>query len=153
MEQQISSFTGKYAFLSNFYSAPIVFEKIEYPTAEHAFQAAKTNDISLRRYIASLNTPGEAKRAGRRLDLRSDWESVKDEVMERICFLKFNRNLGLRDKLLETGDAILIEGNTWNDTYWGMCNGTGLNKLGKILMNVRTELMCMKKLYDIVSKK
>lgn len=84
--------------------------------------------------------PSEAKKYGRRCKLRLDWEDEKIKVMEDIVFNKFQSNDVLKEKLLDTGDALLIEGNDWNDKFWGVCNGEGENHLGKILMNVRTML-------------
>ena len=81
----------------------------------------------------------KAKRAGRSLHLREDWEVVKDSIMEEFIYQKFSKK-EFKDKLLATGLATLIEGNTWNDTYWGVCNGAGFNRLGKILMKVRGAL-------------
>ena len=84
--------------------------------------------------------PSSAKRKGRRVKLRDDWEEVKDQIMYEIVLNKFSQNEELRKKLIATGDEYLTEGNTWHDTYWGVCNGKGKNKLGKILMQVREEL-------------
>lgn len=84
--------------------------------------------------------PNRAKAMGRRVKLRKDWEDVKNRIMYEICLAKFVQNKELRDALLSTKDEELIEGNTWNDTYWGICNGKGLNMLGKVLMRVRSEL-------------
>lgn len=140
----INFFEGKYRFLSNFYSCWIPYEGITYPTSEHAYQAAKTLDVEQRKYVSTLDTPGKAKRAGRDLTLRSDWEQVKESVMYDILKIKFSNPI-LREKLLETGDVYLIEGNKWCDQIWGMCqckkcNGLGLNLLGKLLMKLRNEL-------------
>ncbi len=74
------------------------------------------------------------------VDLRSDWEEVKDEIMYKVVTCKFTQNQDLKEKLLAAGDKTLIEGNTWNDRYWGVCRGKGQNKLGQILMRVREEL-------------
>lgn len=136
MPTTIDSFKGEFAFLSNFYPSPIVFEGRTYPTSEHAFQAAKSIDDGERARIALLDTPGKAKRAGRKVQLRPDWEQIKRATMHRIVTIKF-ADPELQHKLLATGDAILIEGNTWNDTYWGVCRGKGQNVLGQILMSVR----------------
>lgn len=87
-----------------------------------------------------LLNPSEAKRLGRRVKLRDDWEEVKELVMYEICYHKFNQNPDIKRMLLNTGDAELIEGNTWGDCIWGVCNGVGNNLLGKILMRVRNEL-------------
>ena len=134
----IDSFHGKYFFLSNFYSHPVLFENIFYPTNEHAFQAAKTLNVETRKRIAACDTPGKAKALGRKVQLRPDWESIKYDIMHQIVLAKFDSQL--KAKLLATGDAQLIEGNTWNDTIWGVCNGKGTNWLGKNLMDVRNEL-------------
>ena len=84
--------------------------------------------------------PDQAKRLGRTVQLRGDWESVKEQIMYEICLAKFTQNKDLGRMLVDTGDAELIEGNTWNDKCWGVCDGEGENKLGKILMRVREEV-------------
>src|SRR5262249_26218885 len=131
---------GEYRFLSNFYPAEVHFEGIAYPTSEHAYQAAKSLDPADRKRIASLPTPAEAKTAGRALTYRTDWETAKFEVMEIVVRDKFTGKPQLREKLLATGDAELIEGNTWNDQIWGVYQGKGENRLGKTLMKIRAEL-------------
>jgi ribA/ribD-fused uncharacterized protein len=136
----IDSFQGEYRFLSNFWAAEVVFEGITYPTAEHAYQAAKSLDPADRQRIAASPTPAQAKAAGRALRLRDDWETAKFQVMERVVRDKFTRHADLRDRLLATGDAELIEGNTWGDRVWGVYQGEGENHLGRILMKVRAEL-------------
>ncbi len=138
--KKIDSFQGEYRFLSNFWLADVIFEGIAYPSVEHAYQAAKALDISERRRIAGLQMASEAKSAGRALPLRTDWEQVKFEVMEACVRDKFTRNAELGDRLLATGDAHLEEGNTWGDRVWGVYDGEGENRLGKILMKVRDEL-------------
>ena len=136
----INSFTGDYYFLSNFYMAPVSYNGWDYTNNEAAFQAQKTKNRSLRFQLFSKANPSEAKAAGRKIDLRPDWEEVKSQIMYEIVQAKFNQNQDLKEKLLATGDEHLEEGNTWHDTYWGVCNGKGKNKLGKILMQVREEL-------------
>ena len=133
--KDIKGFSGAYRFLSNFYPAKVVFEGIEYPTSEHAFQAAKTLDVAQRRAIATL-TASEAKRVGRKLYLREDWEQIKLVTMELILLDKFSRQ-PLKRQLIATGDAFLEETNTWGDIIWGVCRGVGSNHLGKLLMKVR----------------
>ena len=139
----ISCFDGKWAFLSNFYWNEIEFEGITYPTNEHFFQAMKTLDIDKRRQIANCLTPGQAKRMGRQVALRPDWEEVKEDVMFLGLCLKF-ADEQLADWLVETGDELLVEGTTWHDNEWGNCscpkckNIEGKNKLGKLLMKVRS---------------
>ena len=138
----IDCFDGHWAFLSNFYWIEIEFEGITYPTNEHFFQAMKTLDVNERRAIANCRTPGQAKRMGRRVALRPDWEDIKESVMlEGLC-LKF-ADEQLADWLLETGDEELVEGTTWHDNEWGNCSCPkcahieGKNKLGRLLMQVR----------------
>lgn len=146
MSGMIDSFTGKYRFLSNFHASP--FEATEVvpgllvlcPTVEHAYQAMKTNDLTQRMHILNLSTAAETKKAGRRLKIRDDWDSVKLAVMEYLVREKFRQNPILAKALLATGDAELIEGNYWGDVFWGVCRGVGRNELGRILMRVREEL-------------
>lgn len=139
---QIKEFRGTYAFLSNFYNAPVTYRGITYRNNEAAFQAQK--EPGREQEFKNLD-PSEAKRRGRRAKLRKDWEHLKDEVMYEIVKAKFTHpaNERLKEKLLATGQAELIEGNTWHDTYWGkdLKTGIGKNKLGKILMNIRFELI------------
>jgi len=138
--QVIEHFRGQYDFLSNFHPAQIRFEGIDFPTVEHAFQAAKTKDRGLRLAVANAPSPGAAKRIGRRLPLRGDWEATKVGVMRDLVRLKFVTHAELGTKLLATGIATLVEGNTWNDRFWGICHGEGRNQLGQILMEIRQEL-------------
>ncbi|WP_270573785.1 NADAR family protein [Bacillus glycinifermentans] len=135
----IDEFNGKYYFLSNFYSAPVMYQGITYQNNEAAFQAMKVTDKSIHLEFSEL-PPNLAKRKGRRVKLRPDWEEVKETFMYEIVKAKFEQNDHLKNKLLQTGESILIEGNTWGDKIWGVCNGVGENKLGKILMKVRDEL-------------
>lgn len=132
----IDSFRGEYRFLSNFYACPIVYESELYPSLEHAFQAAKTTDSDERKWVRLAARPGEAKRRGRRVTKREDWDDIRVSVMSELLFQKFNDRL-LRQRLLNTGDAELIEGNDWGDVFWGVCRGRGENWLGKLLMEVR----------------
>lgn len=141
----IDCFDGEYAFLSNFHPSQIRINCITYPTIEHAFQAAKTMDFDIRNEIAAASTPGIAKRMGRKVALREDWEEVKDIIMKNLIHEKF-KDKELAKQLLATGDAELIEGTTWHDNYWGNCtcekckNIEGKNMLGKILMQEREYL-------------
>ena len=135
----IDKFDGEYAFLSNFYECPVQYGFFTFSSSEAAFQSAKTTDETLIKKFVLLN-PSAAKKLGRKMPLRKDWEQIKDTVMYQIVLNKFRQNLNLREKLLATGNEELVEGNWWNDTYWGRCNGVGKNKLGKILMEVRKEL-------------
>jgi len=108
-------------------------------TVEGAYQAAKTLDLEVRAQIAALPRPGQAKRYGRKLKVRDDWEKVKLAVMEDLLRQKF-AHPDLRQKLLDTGDAYLEESNTWGDRWWGVCDGKGQNHLGRLLMKIRNEV-------------
>ena len=135
----IKEFKGKHYFLSNFFSASVTYDGITYQYNEAAFQSAKVLDKSVREKFSMLD-PSSAKRKGRHVQLRHDWEKVKFDIMYEICKAKFSQNAELKDKLLATGDEYLEEGNTWGDRIWGTVNGKGQNNLGKILMRVREEL-------------
>lgn len=135
----ITIFDNEYAFLSNFYESPFEVDGITYPTVEHFFQAMKSKDVEGRKKIAAAPTPGKAKRLGRTIELRKDWEEIKDTVMWSGLRHKFQIP-ELREKLLATGNEELIEGNWWGDTTWGVCNGKGENRLGKLLMKIREEI-------------
>lgn len=135
----IDSFSGEHEFLSNFAHSEIEYEGHTYPTVEHAFQAAKTLDDDERKSVREKKTPGQAKRAGRMVNLRPAWDNYRCIVMCELVRKKF-KNEYLREKLLETGEEELVEGNSWGDQYWGSCKGEGLNHLGRILMKVRREI-------------
>lgn len=136
----INRFDGQYFFLSNFYPTKVVFEGIIFESAEHAYQAAKSTDPKVRAKFLSANSAKEAKALGRKIKLRPDWEQIKLDIMLRVVKSKFKHNIQIADKLLATGDEELVEGNNWNDTFWGVCDGVGENHLGKILMQVREEI-------------
>jgi ribA/ribD-fused uncharacterized protein len=125
--------------LSNFYPCKIEFDGAEYENAEAAFQAQKTMNEAERLRFCALDA-SSAKKLGRRVNLRQDWEAAKDGIMLGVVRNKFMQNPEIAQKLLETGYAALIEGNTWGDRYWGVCDGQGQNKLGYILMYVRAEI-------------
>lgn len=135
----IAAFRGEHRFLSNFWRHPFAWKGQSWPTSEHAFQAAKCVRSEQAEQIRLAAAPGEAKRLGRRAEMRPDWDEVKDEVMADILRHKF-RDPKLRRRLLGTGTAQLIEGNSWGDTYWGVCRGKGKNRLGILLMGLRSEL-------------
>jgi ribA/ribD-fused uncharacterized protein len=136
----IKLFSGYYSFLSNFYSSSIIINHNKYSSVEHAYQAFKTLDNEAHEFIRESDTPGEAKKRGRKIELRSDWEDIKISVMTHCIMQKFAQ-FPLRDKLIETYPHELIEGNNWGDTYWGMCDDFGQNQLGKILMFQRSLLI------------
>jgi N-glycosidase YbiA len=137
----ITQFQGQFRCFSNFYPSPIEMEGRVYPSVENAYQAAKTLDHNERAAMTSM-TAGQSKRAGRAVRLRSDWETIKIAVMLNLLRVKFQYP-DLRAVLLSTGSLELQEGNTWNDRFWGVCppgSGQGENWLGRLLMQVRSEL-------------
>lgn len=144
----IRSFRGKAAFLSNFHPCNVRFGGHEYPTVEHAYQAAKTTDEEWRARIAAAETPGEAKKLGRKAPPRQDWLTAKVDVMRQLVAQKFSwlLNHDLARALWETGDAEIAEGNKWHDNEWGDCSCAkckgkpGKNLLGNMLMEIRAHL-------------
>jgi ribA/ribD-fused uncharacterized protein len=123
---------GDHSFLSNFY-------RHGNWTVEHHYQAAKTDDPVWAASILTAPTPLQAKRLGRKAPMRPTWEEEKVAVMLALLRVKFLWP-DLAQKLIDTGDAYLVEGNTWGDHFWGVCNGKGQNHLGHLLMQVREEL-------------
>lgn len=142
----IDRFTGQHAYLSNFYPSAIVIHGITYPSGEHAFQAGKTDNQDDAWIIAHAATPAIAKRAGRQVQLRPDWEERKNDWMAKVLYEKFRQHPELLKKLADTGEELLVEGNTWHDQIWGDCtcprhaNTPGDNRLGHLLMKTRAEL-------------
>lgn len=144
--KKVSTFFGQYRFLSNFYPAEFVWDGIVWPTSEHAYQAAKTTNRKARIVISKLTDPADTKHLGAAVRCRDDWDQVKVSVMYDIVKAKFSQNPTLKAKLIETGDAVLEEGNTWKDTFWGICppdSNIGDNNLGKVLMRIRAELITL----------
>lgn len=137
----IKEFKNQYIFLSNFYECPIYYNKLVFCNAEAAFQAQKAIDEKEQYKFINLNA-SQARKLGKTIALREDWEEVKDNIMYEIVKRKFTVNKELKQKLIDTKDEELVEGNWWHDTYWGVDSKTGVgkNKLGKILMKVREEV-------------
>lgn len=144
----ICAFIGPHRFLSNFWMASIEFEGLTYPTLEHAYQAAKSLSPLDRVLFTSAqcsHNPAHAKKLGRRIVLRRDWEQVKLPIMRELVTRKF-QDPKLAQKLRATGSHVLVEGNWWHDQFWGDCrcdkhvNTPGENHLGKILMDIRASL-------------
>jgi ribA/ribD-fused uncharacterized protein len=135
----IDRFIGEYEFLSNFYPSEVEYKGIKFPTVEHAYQAAKCKTKEEMRKFTEYETPGKAKKAGRKVDLRDGWETIKLFIMEELLRQKFSNPVMAR-KLLDTDENVLVEGNDWGDTFWGVCNGKGENHLGVLLMKTRKAL-------------
>lgn len=158
----IPEFRGEYYFLSNYYTAPFIWRGIEFKSAEQAFAYAKTffaiddkprdyegDFVSEGEYFQShilkAETPGEAKKLGRQVKIQvAEWDARKIMYMREIVHAKFMTGEGnLVGKLINTGAKMLVEGNTWNDRFWGRCldkdtgKMVGLNALGVILMEER----------------
>lgn len=132
----IQEFKGRYAFLSNFY------EQEDGYTVEHFFQAYKADNEEEMAWVLDAPTPGEAKKRGRKVSLRDDWEDIKLSVMYNLLMDKFADPI-LRKKLIDTGDAYLMEGNLWGDKFWGvdLKDEDGQNWLGILLMLVRSRVI------------
>lgn len=137
-EYSVKGFRYDYYFLSNFYNCDIKIAGITYKNAEAAFQSFKTLNLNIRKKFSDLKS-NEAKKLGRQIKLRPDWEKIKDNIMHIVIKAKFEQNIDLKNKLINTKNLYLEETNSWHDTYWGVCNGIGENKLGQILMKVREE--------------
>ncbi len=139
----------QYRFLSNFYEARVEYGGLAFGSNEAAFQAQKCMTEEEKVQFTEYG-PGKSKGVGRRVRLRPDWEEVKVGIMEEIVRAKFTQHPELAAKLLATGEKVLVEGNTWGDTCWGvdLRTGQGENHLGKILMKVRDELRNQRKIND-----
>lgn len=135
-----------YGVFSNLYRRPIVFEGREFATAEHAYQAGKARKLDVREWILSAPTPSLVAMAAHGLytwDIVPDWSQIKFDRMRSVLRAKFTQHLDLRDILLSTGDARLVESTTVDNPVnrtWGEVNGKGLNMLGTLLMEIRSEL-------------
>ncbi|MBI5361426.1 MAG: NADAR family protein [Planctomycetes bacterium] len=127
---------GKFACFSNFYTSPVVLNDRTWPTVEHYFQAMKTSDELIQETIRKEKSPFKAKSLGRKVNLKSDWEEIKNDVMLKALMAKFTQHKDLREILLSTNDAELHEESPY-DEYWG-CKGQDI--LGKLLMQVREAL-------------
>jgi ribA/ribD-fused uncharacterized protein len=150
---KIDSFQGEYRFLSNFWLSPVQYQGHTFPSSENAYQFAKVlNPSDTILEIFKTCTPGDSKRMGRKATLRPDWDSIRIEVMREILKNKFSPGSELAFKLIQTGDAELIEGNTWRDTFWGVCNNQGENNLGKLLMEIRANLQEIDKKNEAIIK-
>lgn len=144
-QQTISSFRQQHFFLSNFFTCRIEYNGRLYKTVEHLFQASKATNEKDHEAIRNAPKPGDAKRLGGGVQLRADWKEIKVEVMRNALLMKFvDEKLGSR--LLDTKNAVLIEGNNWHDNFWGWCTckecGQEVkhNILGALLMELRYKL-------------
>ena len=147
--RRIDRFVGSYSFLNNFFSSTIYVKGISYPTVEHAYQSHKTLDDNASEIIRNAKDPMIAKKLGRSIVIRSDWDDIKIDLMRTFIKLKFENPI-LREMLISTQDLELVQTNQWNDKFWGVCKGIGDNWLGKILMEVRDEISAENFAHDIL---
>lgn len=144
----VTAFRGEYAFLSNYFTAPFEWRGLQFLSGEQAFAFAKTyfmepgsNQTTIWQAILDARTPGNAKKLGRQCKINvEEWDKRKVQYMREIVHAKFAENISDFDmvgQLINTGAMMLVEGNDWNDTFWGRCNGKGFNTLGAILMEER----------------
>lgn len=145
----IDSFKGANSIFSNFYeniNYPFIFNGLMFFSGEAAFQSAKTLDNEIRKKFCNLH-PNEAKIFGHQIELRPDWDEIKDEIMYQVVKAKFTSHPTMRRRLTNTYPKMLIEGNTWHDNHFGSCkcqrckNISKENVLGKVLMRVREEMI------------
>ena len=140
----VLEFKGEYEKFSNFYQVTIHYKRRTFQSVELAYVSEKSNNNAFKNRIASLkgNQSGYAKKLGRQVQLRKDWDDDKDKIMTELLLIKFNIP-EFHNLLLSTRDGQLVEGNYWHDNYWGDCyckkcqNKKGLNKLGNMLMDIR----------------
>ena len=142
----IENFNKEFYYLSNFYPISYTLEShddILYKSVEHGFQSEKAINIEDRNRIIEQKTPGLAKRLGKNIKCKPQWDEIKLEIMKKHVLAKFQQNDYIKKKLISTNNIILIEGNTWHDNFWGKCSCVKCisceknNNLGKILMEVR----------------
>lgn len=143
-------FEGRLRFLSNFWPTQIIVpeprvetQRIKFPSVEHAFQAAKTESLEEKLTILHCETPGRAKRMAKKITIRPEWMEVREQVMEELVRQKFAHRALANSLLMVEGE--IVEGNSWHDVFWGKCiceihKGEGENKLGLILMKIRSEI-------------
>jgi len=141
----IDSFDLSFHFLSNFDYSPITIQGSRYNSVEHAYQALKTDDPNIAKEIRNASTPGKAKRLGQSVKPRPDWDNIKVDLMDNLLRIKFS-SPWFCEFLRKTKQKELIEGNVWHDNFWGNCtcdkckNIIGQNMLGKLLMQIRSEI-------------
>lgn len=137
-----NSKSADWCWLSNFFLSPMMINEKEYLTVEHWFQSQKFTNPDLQEEIRLAPTPTKAKSLGKKRDpsFRSDWDSLRDEIMYKGLQAKFQQNVALYVKLLGTGNLELKEDASW-DSYWGTGRtGKGKNRMGSLLMKLRSEI-------------
>jgi ribA/ribD-fused uncharacterized protein len=138
----IKAFKDEYRWLSNFVPAKIVLDGVLYLSVEHAYQSAKSDKPEWKRFCQTEINPVIVKRNSKEVILLSYWDNIKDDIMEYCIRQKYNQ-APYKQLLLNTKDQIIQEGNYWGDKYWGIClkTGEGQNKLGRLIMQIRDEII------------
>ena len=140
MARTEKGFKDEFKFLSNMQVCTVFCYGVIYHSVENAYQASKCANKEDRKKFQH-HEPYKAKKDGKTVQMRPDFNAKKLEFMETLLRRKFSdKNLQLKKKLIETGDLELVEVNNWGDTFYGECNGVGQNHLGKLLMKIRQEL-------------
>ncbi len=138
----IERFRGKYGFLSNFAEVDVTMDGLVFPSVEHAYIAAKSDDMEWKKLCAEgTYEAGALKKISKGIEIVDDWDNKRRTVMIDLLYQKYNQEPYL-SMLLDTGDEEIQEGNYWNDKYWGVCLKTneGENILGKIIMHIRNDM-------------
>ena len=139
MKDAITEFKGEYRWLSNFWPCLIIKGDYTYPSTENAYQASKFTETN--RVFFTTCSPAKSKERGSKLlALPDNWEAKKIEIMRVLIRQKFRVGTFNAELLIKTGDCLIVEGNSWGDTFWGVCDGKGENHLGRILMTQRENL-------------
>jgi ribA/ribD-fused uncharacterized protein len=137
----IKEFQKEYRWLSNFAPVKIKLDSGIYSSVEHAYQSSKSYDSDWKEYCKLETNPSQIKRQSKNVILKKDWDAIKDFIMMECLRQKFDQE-PYRQKLIDTKNEQIQEGNYWGDTYWGvdLKTGKGENRLGKMIMKIREEL-------------
>lgn len=141
----IREFQNEYRWLSNFWLCSVLYRGVAYPSVEHAYCSAKSEKPEWKQFCANPdNTSGKIKREARKITIREDWDDMRVYVMAQCLWSKFTDNPELQQLLLDTGDENIQEGNKWGDKFWGidLNTGEGENRLGRLIMLIRSHLRC-----------
>lgn len=142
----INRFENENEIYSNFYIRQIYLDNKWWKSTEHYYQAQKARNEEDEELIRNAKTPNEAKKLGRQIKCRKGWEKIKVDVMRKALRAKFTQHQDLKERLINTDDEILVEGNWWHDCYWGSCycdhciSREKKNMLGILLMELRDQL-------------
>lgn len=135
----ILEFQGPFRWLSNFWPCEVELDGVVFPSVENAYQAAKISPLT--REAFRTISPSEAKHQASQWAPPANWADRRVRLMEGLIEQKFRFGSDLARLLISTDPAQLVEGNTWGDTFWGVCNGVGENMLGRLLMDQRRKLI------------